>query len=185
MGGHVCPVWVGYLLISPLRKLSQNPVKILSPFVKEGMQVLDIGCAMGFFSLPMARMVGPDGRVICVDLQPRMISSLEKRAGKAGLKDRIDVRVCEEKKLGLHDLAGRIDFALAFAVVHEVPDSALFFNEVYESLKPTGTVLVAETKGHVSKKDFDLTISAAERSGFSVSGSPKIRKSHSVVLKKP
>lgn len=184
MGGHACPVWVGYLLISPLRKLSQNPNKILSPYVKQGMQVLDIGCAMGFFSLPMARMVGSDGRVVCVDLQQKMIRSLEKRAGKAGLKDRIETRVCEDNKLGLQDLKGRIDFALAFAVVHEVPDRALFFSEVYEAMKSTGTVLVAETKGHVSKKDFDLTISAAEQSGFSISGTPTIRKSRSVVLKK-
>ena len=64
---HVCPVWVGYLLASPVRKLIQNPKKLLSPYVEEGMTVLDAGCAMGFFSLPMARMVGPNGKVICGD----------------------------------------------------------------------------------------------------------------------
>jgi len=40
---HVCPVWVGYLLASPLRKLLQNPDKILAPYVKPGMTVLDVG----------------------------------------------------------------------------------------------------------------------------------------------
>ena len=80
MAEHVCPVWVGYLLASPLRKIFQNPDKILSAYVKEGMKVLDIGCAMGFFSLPMARMVGSGGKVICVDIQPNMLSSLKKRA---------------------------------------------------------------------------------------------------------
>jgi len=51
MAEHRCPVWVGYFLASGLRKLLQNPVKILSPYVKRNMTVLDIGCAMGFFSL--------------------------------------------------------------------------------------------------------------------------------------
>jgi len=58
MAEKVCPVWVGYLLASPIRKLFQNPPKILSPYVENGMKVLDIGCVMGFFSLPLARMVG-------------------------------------------------------------------------------------------------------------------------------
>ena len=52
MAEDVCPVWVAYLLASPLRKLLQNPERILAPCVHEGMTVVDIGCAMGFFSLP-------------------------------------------------------------------------------------------------------------------------------------
>jgi len=55
---HLCPVWIGYLLASPVRKLSQNPRKILGPYVNEGMTVADIGCAMGFFSLPLAKQSG-------------------------------------------------------------------------------------------------------------------------------
>ena len=69
MAKRVCPVWIGYLLASPIRKLFQNPKKILYHYVKEGMMVLDIGCAMGFFSLPLSEMVGSKGKVICVDVQ--------------------------------------------------------------------------------------------------------------------
>ncbi len=79
MSESVCPVWVGYFLASPVRKLFQNPEKMLAPYVKEGMRVLDIGCAMGFFSLPLAQMIGLNGKVICVDVQEKMIKSLEKR----------------------------------------------------------------------------------------------------------
>jgi 2-polyprenyl-3-methyl-5-hydroxy-6-metoxy-1,4-benzoquinol methylase len=77
MAKHVCPVWVGYLLSSPIRKLFQDPDKILGPYIKEGMTVLDFGCAMGFFSLPAARMVGSNGKVICIDIQKGMIEKLE------------------------------------------------------------------------------------------------------------
>lgn len=61
MKQRVCPVWMGYLLVSPLRKLFMGPEKILGPFVRPGMKVLDIGCAMGFFSIPAAKMLGPRG----------------------------------------------------------------------------------------------------------------------------
>ena len=117
MAERVCPWWVGYLLVSPLRRLFHNPVTILGPHVNSGMTVVDIGCAMGFFSLPLAEMVGPGGRVVCVDLQERMMRPLNRRATKAGVSDRIETRVCRAHSLGLDDLNGKIDFALAFAVV--------------------------------------------------------------------
>ena len=155
MAEKVCPVWVGYLLASPVRKLYQNPKKILGSYVKEGMKVLDIGSAMGFFSLPLAEMVGCNGRVICVDIQEKMIRSLEKRAQKAGLSDRIETRLCENNSLGLDDFKEEIDFALASAVVHEVSDASGFFSEIHKTIKPAGIFLVVEPKGHVSKKVLD------------------------------
>ncbi|MCD6335808.1 MAG: class I SAM-dependent methyltransferase [Candidatus Latescibacteria bacterium] len=163
---HVCPVWVGYLLASPVRKWFQNPKKLLGPYIEEGMTALDIGCAMGFFSLPMARMVGPNGKVICVDLQEEMIAALEKRARKAGLSERMETRLCQSNSLGLNDLKEAIDFALASAVVHEVPDAAVFFSELSAAMKPGGRLLVAEPSGRVEEEDFGVTISVAEQHGF-------------------
>lgn len=87
---HVFPWWGGYLLLSPLRKRSVDPMDLLRPYVWEGMLALDAGCAMGFFSLPLARLVGPSGRVVCVDIQKRMIAALKRRAASTGLADRID-----------------------------------------------------------------------------------------------
>jgi ubiquinone/menaquinone biosynthesis C-methylase UbiE len=181
---HVCPFWVGYLLASPLRKLLQNPKKILEPYINEGMTVADIGCAMGFFSLPFAKMVGPNGKVICVDVQEKMIRSLEKRAQKAGLSGRIETVICHDGSLGLGDFKGKIDFALAMAVVHEVPDSAKFFIEICESMKPTGRLLVAEPKMHVSETDFERTVSIAKHNGFEVSDRPEIKRARTVLLQK-
>lgn len=184
MAERVCPVWVGYFLSNPVRKLFQNPKKMLGPYVKEGMKVLDIGCAMGFFSLPLAEMAGRNGSVICVDIQEKMIKSLEKRARKAGLSDRIETRICRDDSLGLGDLKEQIDFALASAVVHEVPDAFSFFSQIFETIKPTGRFLVVEPRGHVSEKDFEITISAAEQNGFSVIDSPQISRSRAVLLAK-
>lgn len=182
MAKGVCPFWVGYLLISPLRTLMQNPEKILSRYITSGMKVLDIGCGMGFFSLPIARMVGSKGKVICIDVQDKMIKSLQRRAKKAGLTDIIETRICHQNSLGLDDLNEEIDFALAFAIVHEVPNVTQFFSEIHKTIKPTGMLLVAEPKGHVSKKDFEITISIAQHNGFKAISHPQIRRNRTILL---
>jgi len=184
MAEHVCPWWIGYILLSPLRRLSQNPRKILAPYIESGAIVLDVGCAMGFFSLDMAEMAGPEGRVVCVDLQPKMIKALVRRATKAGVIERIDHRVCDKNGLGLEDLRGKVDFALAYAVVHEVPDAEAFFQQINTALRPGGTCLVAEPKGHVSEKKFEETLATAEKAGFELNERLKIGRSHAALLKR-
>ena len=81
-----CPVWAGYLLASPLRKLLVNPRALLSRYVREGMTVFEPGPAMGFFTMEMARLVGPAGRVVAADIQQGMLEYLE-RQGTAKLAD--------------------------------------------------------------------------------------------------
>ena len=165
---HVCPFWVGYLLANPLRKLIQNPEEILKPFVQEGMTVLDVGSAMGFFTLPMARMVEPAGKVYAADVQEKMLKSLEKRARKAGVSAIIEPRHSLPETLDLQDLNGKIDFALAFAVAHEMPDAARLFSELAVLLKPSGKILLAEPKGHVNAAAFQETLAIAENHAFAV-----------------
>jgi ubiquinone/menaquinone biosynthesis C-methylase UbiE len=147
------------------------------------MSVLDIGCGMGFFSLPLAELVGETGKVVCIDLQEKMIKGLMKRALKAGLSDRIDARICRQNSLAVSDIDGKIDFALAFALVHEVPDKDRLFAEIHNTMKQTGALLVVEPKGHVSKLDFETAVSVAQSEGFEVLSNIKIRRSHAVLLR--
>jgi len=179
---RVCPWWVGYILASPLRRLLYDPEEILAPHIKEGMNVLDLGCGMGFFSLPAARMVGKRGKVVCVDLQEKMIRGLLRRSSKAGLSERIDARICRPDSLALDDIAGKIDFSLAFALIHEVPDKVRLLSEISAAMKQNGKLLIAEPKGHVSKKGFDQTVSTAKNAGFRVVGDVSIRRSYAVLL---
>ena len=183
MSQGVCPWWLGYLLACPLRRLFQNPEEIFRPFLREGMTVLDVGCAMGFFTLPLAGLVGPNGRVIAVDMQERMIRSLKKRATKAALDSRIETRICSSGGLGIDDLACQIDLAVAFAVVHEVPTPASLFAEIRPSLKADGKFLIAEPTGHVHSDQFEETVRIAEQAGFCIVERPDIRRSRSVLLR--
>lgn len=90
------------------------------------MTVLEPGPGMGFFTLELARLVGPSGRVIPVDIQPKMLARLKRRAANAGVASRIEARVTSNESMGIADLRNSVDFTLAFAVVHELPDAARF-----------------------------------------------------------
>jgi SAM-dependent methyltransferase len=185
MSHHVCPWWLGPLLTIPMRRWVQDPAKLLAPFVQAGMKVLEPGPGMGFFTLDLAEMVGDGGKVIAVDLQPRMLKGLMKRAAKAGLEGRIETRVAETSNhMGLADLQGTVDFALAFAVVHEMPSATNFFAEVAPCLKPNGCVLMVEPAGHVPNNVFDDQVKAAEAAGLTMTERPKIWHSLTAVLKR-
>ena len=184
MTHRVCPWWLGYWLISPLRKYSQDPQKVLAPYVHEGMTVLEPGPGMGYFTLEIARLVGPSGRVVAVDVQSKMLDRLKRRAAKAGLLERVDARMSPADSMGLAQLNGSVDFSFAFAVVHEFPDAGRFFAEVAAASKPGATVLVAEPSGHVKGAAFDAELQAAAAAGLSFVERPHIRRSHAALFKK-
>ncbi len=185
MSERVCPYWAGYFLANRLRKLLQNPYKILAPYIKSGMTVLDVGSAMGFFSLPLAEMVGPGGKVVCIDVQPKMLQVLRRRAAEVGLAERIETHVSSEDSIGLQGRDGSFDFALAFTMLHEVGNQAGFLREIYQMLKPGAALLLTEPIKHVSRAEFDRAVSLARQEGFVIADHPLIRLSHTVVLKRP
>lgn len=184
MAQRVCPWWIGYLLISPLRRLVENPGKILGPHVRPGMRVLEPGCAMGYFTLPLARLVGPKGKVVAVDLQAKMLKTLAARAAKKGLAARIETRLAPEAGLNLTDLHESMDFAAAIHLVHEVPDHAEFFREMWRCLRPGGRLLFIEPKGHVSPDEFAASLDRALDSGFGLA-LPLEAKARRALLQKP
>jgi 2-polyprenyl-3-methyl-5-hydroxy-6-metoxy-1,4-benzoquinol methylase len=179
MSERVCLWWLGYLLVNPLRKLFYDPESVLKPYIHAGMTVLEVGSGMGFFTLPMARLVGESGHVVCVDLQEKMIRAVKKRATRAGLIKRIELRVNTPTSVGIDDLVEKIDFALLFAVVHEVPDARQFLSEIQRSLRRGGLLLFSEPAHHVSKEAFGGTLATAQDLGFRIADSPKIRGNHS------
>lgn len=167
MSKHVCPWWLGYFLISPFRKLSSgDPERLLSPYLRDGMTILEPGPGMGFFTLPMARVVGPSGRVFVVDIQPKMLASLRRRAIKAGVDSRIETRLVQPDSLDVSDLAAKVDFVLAVAMVHELPNPDSFFREAAAAMKPGAKLLLAEPPGHVNQARWDDEIAAALGAGL-------------------
>ena len=182
MAKHICPWWVGYFLMNPLRRFAHNPQKVLVPYVKAGMTVLELGPGMGFFTIDLARLAGPHGKVITVDVQSRMLKAIERRASKAGLLDRIETRLGGDDDSWAHGLTGKVDFALAFFMLHEVPDVPRFLGLIRSTLHSGGKLLIAEPKMHVSACDYADTVAAAQKAGFEIIDHPRIRRSRAVLL---
>jgi ubiquinone/menaquinone biosynthesis C-methylase UbiE len=185
MAHRVCPWWLGYALINPLRRWREQPREILAGLVRDGMIVVEPGCGMGFFTLELARMVGPGGRVVALDVQPRMLAGLRRRAAKAGLADVIDARLVGPDRLGIDDLAGTADAAVALHVVHEVQDQRAFLGELAAALRPGGRLLVVEPAGHVTGEEFAATLAAAAASGLSRVEAPARGRSLEALFQKP
>ena len=178
---HVCPWWLGYTLILPIRRLQHDPQKILAPHVKPGMIVMDYGCAMGYFSIPLARRTGSGGKVYCVDIQEKMLAKLKKRAVKLAVAD-IIVPLQVGKDYRTADLQGKLDFALLFAVVHEVPDKAALFADMFAMLKPGGRILFVEPQNHVTAEEFRKSIAIARDTGLKELDEKPLKKGLAVLL---
>jgi ubiquinone/menaquinone biosynthesis C-methylase UbiE len=181
MTGLVCPWWGGYLIDNRLRRLMHNPEKIVGPYVRQGMTVMDVGCGMGLFSIAMAKMVGDQGQVIAVDLQQQMLDVLRRRAIKAEVANRIQFQKCGEDHLAVD---AKVDFVLTFAMIHEVPDQRRLLSEIQVCLKPEGEFLIAEPRLHVPARAFEETVTLAKEIGFQVVEEPCVRWCRAVVLVK-
>ena len=177
---RVCPVEMAGSLDTRMRRWIQNPRKILSPYIKEGMTVLDFGCGPGYFTLDMAKMVGNSGRVIAVDLQEGMLQKLRDKIQDTDLEGLIELHLCEADKIGLSE---KVDFVLAFYVIHELTNLEAFFKEMAYVVNSGGMILVVEPPFHVSKPAFLKMIKIAGENGFSPQTGPRMFLNKTLVLK--
>lgn len=178
---HLCPRWMCFTFDNHLRRLVQNPDKIISPYVREGSVALDVGPGIGFFTIPMAKMVGASGRVIAADIQQSMLDGIEKRAFRAGVRDRIELHLSSMDTVYAGEKA---DFILAFWMAHEVPDQRKFFTGLLSVLKDNGKFLMVEPKIHVTGKQFDAAIQDVQAAGFKLSDKPAIALSLAALFMK-
>jgi ubiquinone/menaquinone biosynthesis C-methylase UbiE len=169
---RICSWKIAFALDNPIRRIIHNPQKILGGIIEPGQIVLDLGCGPGTFSLAMAKMVGESGKVIAVDVQEEMLQILREKAAQQGLESRIVTHKSDPDRIGISE---KVDFALAFYMVHEVPDAEAFLKEIVSILKPKGKLLIVEPKMHVSATAFEKTIEVARQAGLSPISEPKIR----------
>jgi ubiquinone/menaquinone biosynthesis C-methylase UbiE len=180
-GGGVCSAQHAGWLATPLRRLFHDPRHVLAGLVAPGDTAIDFGCGPGYFTLPLAEMVGPEGRVVAVDLQAAMLERVRERARAAGLEDRITLQPCATDTLGELPPA---DAALAFWMVHEVPDVARFLGEVAAALKPGGRFLLVEPRGHVSGRAFAATVDLAAAAGLGPTSTPHVWLSRTTMFER-
>jgi ubiquinone/menaquinone biosynthesis C-methylase UbiE len=178
---HVCPWWLAYTFDNRVRKIFHDPDKLFGNYIRKGMVILDIGCGMGYFSISMAKLSGNKGKVIALDIQKKMLEIMKKRANKEGVLDRIIPCLGKEDKLNVKT---KVDFAVSFWMIHEVPDKRKFLNQVYKTLKAKGKYLIVEPKLHTGKKYFKELEGITHSAGFRVLARPAIAFSRAVLLGK-
>lgn len=176
---HICPAELAGSLDNRLRRWVQNPVRILSPHIRKGLKVLDLGCGPGFFTIEMAKLLDGNGKVIAADLQEGMLNIIRKKISGTSLEKIISLQKCQDDSIGITE---SVDFILAFYMVHEVPDQERLFKELKSVLKPGGKMLIAEPSFHVSGKAFRRMLSRAEAEGFSIVSNHKHIISRYVIL---
>lgn len=175
----VCPVEIAGGLDNGIRRFLQNPEKILAPYIRKGMTVLDLGCGPGFFTIEMGRMLHNSGCVIAADLQEGMLNKVKAKIDGTALEQNIRLHKCESESIGLNE---KVDFILAFFMVHEVPDHDKLFAEVKTLLKSGGRMLIIEPNFHVSKKSFNAMMDIIRSHDLIEIDRPKHFLCHSVLI---
>ncbi len=177
---RICPVECAGGLDNSIRRFLQNPQRILKPYIGKGMTVLDLGCGPGFFTIEIAKMLNGSGKVIAADLQDGMLEKVSKKIKGTELEQSIEIHKCQDNKVGV---AEKVDFILAFYMIHEVPDQDALFKELKSILKPNGKIYIIEPKFHVSRKEFEEMLGRLNNHGFEIIDRPKVFISRTVLMK--
>ena len=176
---HVCPAEFAGSLDNSVRKLVHKPGRILEAYISKGMTTLDLGCGPGFFTIEMAKLVGETGKVIAADIQQGMLDKVAVKIRGTDLEHRIELHKCREDVIGISQ---KVDFILAFWMVHEVPDQKRLFEEMRSVLSPGGRIWIIEPKIHVTEKAFQKMTGLLALTGLKIIEKPGIWLSRSVLL---
>ena len=180
---HICPWQAGSVLAGSFRGLLHNPYRILKSYLKEGITGMDIGCGMGFFTIPMSKIISAKGKVLAVDLQSQMLEGLKTNTEKSAINN-ITLHQCSKVSLNIESWNGTVNFALIFWMLHEVPDADRLIREVHQALSENGKLLFAEPFFHVGKKQFRKSLAMIQQSGFEVIEEPGISFSRAALVQK-
>ena len=120
------------LIWNPRRRLEKIPIK-------EGMAVLDYGCGPGRYTLPIARLVGPKGKVFAVDIQPLAVSTTKEKAAGESLTN-IETILVDSYNTGIKDSS--IDLVLFLDTLHQIRDCDALLLEIHRVLKQDGVLFM-------------------------------------------
>ncbi|MEG6584855.1 class I SAM-dependent methyltransferase [Dendrosporobacter sp. 1207_IL3150] len=129
-------------LDNPERRKKLPPEEVLKRFgIQKGNIVADIGCGIGYFTIPASNLVGLNGKVYAMDISDEMLNMVSERIRQSGVEN-IEIVQIRENDFLLADNSA--DFAVAFFVLHEANDLQRFLLEIHRILKPGGKLAIIE-----------------------------------------
>ncbi len=160
--GAPCPASLGWLVNNPLRRWDVRHA-LDRAGLRSGETVLELGPGPGAFTIDAAQRVGPQGRLIAVDIQPGMIAQVDARVRAASVTN-VETHVASAYDLPVPDAS--VDRALLITVLPEIPDPVRALGEIYRVLKPGGVVSMTEQFLDPDYPRCATTIAWAQAAGF-------------------
>jgi ubiquinone/menaquinone biosynthesis C-methylase UbiE len=157
-----CPASLSWLIDNPLRRRSVDPV-LDRVGIRPGERVLELGPGPGTFTVGAALRAGAEGRLIAVDIQPKMIEQVQKRVQETGLTN-VETHVASAYDLPLD--AESVDRAFLITVLPEIPDRARALAELRRVLRPGGVLSITEEFYDPDHLLLPETIRLVEAAGF-------------------
>ena len=136
------PEFLANLIDNPLRRKFQPPSDMpIRHGIERGMTVLEVGPGNGRYTVETARRVGNTGRVIAVDIEPKMIERVQQRAQVEGITN-LEAKVANVYNLPFQD--GMFDAIYMITVISEIPEPERAMQEFHRLLSPSGTLAFSE-----------------------------------------
>ena len=136
------PQFLANLIDNPLRRKIQPPSEMpILHGILPGMTVLEVGPGNGRYTIETARRVGSAGKVIAIDIEPKMIERVLRRA-RAEAVHNLDAKVADVYQLPFED--GTLDAIYMITVISEIPEPMRAMREFNRVLSPSGTLAFSE-----------------------------------------
>ena len=158
------PEFAANIIDNPFRRRIQPPGETpIRHGIEPGMTVLEVGPGNGTYTVAAARRVGESGKVITVDIEPKMIERVKRRAQAEGVEN-IEARVADVFDLPFED--GYFDLVYMITVIGEIPTPERAMREFHRVLSPKGTLVFSEL---IMDPDYPRAVTLdrmAESAGF-------------------
>ncbi len=129
-------------LLRDVRQQEEDCEQLLQVLdVQPGQTICDLGCGNGFYTLRLAEMVGPEGKVLAVDIQPEMLSMLNERLEQANIHN---VEPILGSVIDPHLPDASVDLMLLVDVYHEFSHPVHMLRAIRKALKPGGRMVLVE-----------------------------------------
>jgi ubiquinone/menaquinone biosynthesis C-methylase UbiE len=179
-----CPSWLAFLveLDNPVFRNNRASAIIGGLDLAPGMRALDAGCGPGRLTIPLAQAIGPEGRVVALDVQPEMLSRAK---GKA---ERLRLRNIEfhQGRLGAGELKfDPFDRAVLVTVLGEIPDQEAALRELFAIIKPKGVLAISEVIADPHFQSRSRVLVLANKVGFREKARKGGRLAYTLYLEKP
>jgi len=176
------PASMAWLLDNPVARMQANRLVRRLP-IATGSRVVDIGCGPGRLTVPVARIVGDEGEVLAVDLQPEMLAIVERRAAGAGLRN---IRTLRAAAGDGAVPAGRYDIGLLVTVLGEIPRTrrTAAMEEIAAALRPGGLLVVVEAVFDPHRLSRDAVLVLASPAGLELEREDRGRLVSAMQLRK-